>query len=147
MRTLAGHLLSQRRHIRICRWSRVRCRAELRTLSRLVLFDRGRPRRRLCRVGASRGSVTGVRDGGATTERHGNIFGCASFWAFRAADCDEEPGRCLGAIPSCCEGTLGGHQPTRIAMIVAIEATITVVHEIAHHFGIDDQRLHELGWD
>ena len=23
---------------------------------------------------------------------------------------------------------------------------ITVVHEIAHHFGIDDQRLHELGW-
>ena len=24
--------------------------------------------------------------------------------------------------------------------------TITVVHEIAHHFGIDDERLHELGW-
>ena len=23
---------------------------------------------------------------------------------------------------------------------------ITVVHEIAHHFGIDDDRLHELGW-
>lgn len=23
---------------------------------------------------------------------------------------------------------------------------ITVIHEIAHHFGIDDQRLHELGW-
>ena len=23
---------------------------------------------------------------------------------------------------------------------------ITVVHEIAHHFGIDDERLHELGW-
>ncbi|MDQ4134256.1 MAG: metallopeptidase family protein [Actinomycetota bacterium] len=22
----------------------------------------------------------------------------------------------------------------------------TVVHEVAHHFGIDDQRLHELGW-
>jgi predicted Zn-dependent protease with MMP-like domain len=22
----------------------------------------------------------------------------------------------------------------------------TVVHEIAHHFGIDDDRLHELGW-
>ncbi|WP_229686758.1 metallopeptidase family protein [Longimycelium tulufanense] len=20
------------------------------------------------------------------------------------------------------------------------------VHEIAHHFGIDDERLHELGW-
>ncbi|WP_460356517.1 metallopeptidase family protein [Actinoallomurus acanthiterrae] len=26
------------------------------------------------------------------------------------------------------------------------EVRITVVHEIAHHFGIDDERLHELGW-
>jgi len=26
------------------------------------------------------------------------------------------------------------------------EVTITVVHEIAHHFGIDDDRLHEWGW-
>lgn len=26
------------------------------------------------------------------------------------------------------------------------EIEITVVHEIAHHFGIDDARLHELGW-
>lgn len=23
----------------------------------------------------------------------------------------------------------------------------TVIHEIAHHFGIDDERLEELGWD
>ncbi len=29
---------------------------------------------------------------------------------------------------------------------VVEEVTITVVHEIAHHFGIDDERLHELGW-
>ena len=29
---------------------------------------------------------------------------------------------------------------------VVEEVTITVVHEIAHHFGIDDDRLHELGW-
>lgn len=29
---------------------------------------------------------------------------------------------------------------------VADEARATVVHEIAHHFGIDDDRLHELGW-
>src|SRR3954453_13535987 len=29
---------------------------------------------------------------------------------------------------------------------VAEEVRITVVHEIAHHFGIDDDRLHELGW-
>ena len=27
------------------------------------------------------------------------------------------------------------------------EVRITVVHEIAHHFGIDDDRLHALGWD
>ena len=26
------------------------------------------------------------------------------------------------------------------------EVKITVMHEIAHHFGIDDDRLHELGW-
>ena len=26
------------------------------------------------------------------------------------------------------------------------EVRVTVVHEIAHHFGIDDERLHELGW-
>ena len=30
---------------------------------------------------------------------------------------------------------------------VVEEVRITVVHEIAHHFGIDDERLHELGWD
>lgn len=30
---------------------------------------------------------------------------------------------------------------------VAEEVAVTVVHEIAHHFGIDDERLHELGWD
>ena len=29
---------------------------------------------------------------------------------------------------------------------VVEEVAITVVHEIAHHFGIDDERLHELGW-
>ena len=26
------------------------------------------------------------------------------------------------------------------------EITVTVIHEVAHHFGIDDDRLHELGW-
>lgn len=29
---------------------------------------------------------------------------------------------------------------------VVEEVTVTVIHEIAHHFGIDDDRLHELGW-
>ena len=27
------------------------------------------------------------------------------------------------------------------------EITVTVIHEIAHHFGIPDERLHELGWE
>ncbi|WP_419912532.1 metallopeptidase family protein [Candidatus Poriferisodalis sp.] len=30
---------------------------------------------------------------------------------------------------------------------VVEEVLVTVVHEVAHHFGIDDDRLHELGWD
>ena len=29
---------------------------------------------------------------------------------------------------------------------VVDEVHITVVHEIAHHFGIDDETLHERGW-
>jgi predicted Zn-dependent protease with MMP-like domain len=29
---------------------------------------------------------------------------------------------------------------------VVREVSVTVVHEIAHHFGIDDARLHDLGW-
>ncbi|HEX5532336.1 MAG TPA: metallopeptidase family protein [Actinomycetales bacterium] len=29
---------------------------------------------------------------------------------------------------------------------VAEEVAVTVVHEVAHHFGIDDDKLHELGW-
>ncbi len=29
---------------------------------------------------------------------------------------------------------------------VAREVAVTVVHEIGHHFGIEEERLHELGW-
>jgi predicted Zn-dependent protease with MMP-like domain len=29
---------------------------------------------------------------------------------------------------------------------VVDEVTVTVVHEIAHHFWIEEERLHELGW-
>lgn len=55
--------------------------------------------------------------------------------------------------------TWGGTLPDRIFIFrgptlrmcrtkqeVVDEVAITVVHEIAHHFGIDDERLHELGW-
>ncbi len=29
---------------------------------------------------------------------------------------------------------------------VVDEVRITVIHEFAHHFGIDDEQLHKLGW-
>ena len=29
---------------------------------------------------------------------------------------------------------------------VVRQVRVTVIHEVAHHFGIDDERLHELGW-
>ncbi|MBW3573640.1 MAG: metallopeptidase family protein [Actinobacteria bacterium] len=29
---------------------------------------------------------------------------------------------------------------------VVAEVRVTVIHEVAHHFGIDDDRLDELGW-
>jgi predicted Zn-dependent protease with MMP-like domain len=35
-----------------------------------------------------------------------------------------------------------GHDPE----LLEEEIRITVVHEVAHHFGIDDDRLEELGW-
>ena len=34
---------------------------------------------------------------------------------------------------------------TNEAEVVA-EVRVTVIHEVAHHFGIDDDRLDELGW-
>jgi predicted Zn-dependent protease with MMP-like domain len=53
----------------------------------------------------------------------------------------------------------GGNLPDRITLFqgslermcashdeLLDEIAVTVVHEVAHHFGIDDQRLHELGW-
>ena len=52
-----------------------------------------------------------------------------------------------------------GHLPDRITLYraplqsmcadeteLARQIAITVVHEVAHHFGIDDERLHALGW-
>jgi predicted Zn-dependent protease with MMP-like domain len=36
-----------------------------------------------------------------------------------------------------------GHDPE----LLEEEIRVTVVHEIAHHFGVDDDRLTELGWD
>ena len=57
------------------------------------------------------------------------------------------------------DSTMGGQLPDRIFVFrgpllrmcadpeeLAEEIEITVVHEIAHHFGIDDEQLHEWGW-
>jgi predicted Zn-dependent protease with MMP-like domain len=53
----------------------------------------------------------------------------------------------------------GGELPDRITIYqdaildvcdteddVVHEVAVTVVHEVAHHFGIDEETLHELGW-
>ncbi len=57
------------------------------------------------------------------------------------------------------EGWWGGQLPDRILIFrgplldycdtieqLEHEVRVTVVHEVAHHFGIDDDRLHELGY-
>ena len=36
---------------------------------------------------------------------------------------------------------LAGTEAELVAMV-----TTTVIHEVAHHFGISDARLEELGW-
>jgi predicted Zn-dependent protease with MMP-like domain len=54
---------------------------------------------------------------------------------------------------------IGGTMPDRISIYrlpicamcrteeeVVDQVRVTVIHEIAHHFGIDDDRLEELGW-
>ncbi|MGK5534046.1 metallopeptidase family protein [Streptomyces sp. URMC 129] len=46
----------------------------------------------------------------------------------------------MGPTLRLCEREGGGRE------LVVEEVEITVVHEIAHHFGIDDERLHSLGY-
>jgi predicted Zn-dependent protease with MMP-like domain len=77
---------------------------------------------------------------------------------------DDSPGGTLlglyEGVPLTARGdTYAGYLPDRITIFrrpllaacatrddLVREVRITVVHEIAHHFGIDDARLHELGW-
>lgn len=71
-----------------------------------------------------------------------------------------EPDDLLGLYDG---STLGldaeGHLPDRIFLFrrplldycrteaeLVHEVRVTVVHELAHHFGIEEARLHELGW-
>ena len=53
------------------------------------------------------------------------------------------PGRCRTGSPSS-RGRSSGCATAREELLD--EIAVTVVHEVAHHFGIDDARLHELGW-
>ena len=72
--------------------------------------------------------LLGVYDGTPLTERDGG-------WA-------------AGALPDriiIFRGPLLRMCQTRVEVLD--EVAVTVVHEIAHHFGIDDDRLYELGWD
>ena len=76
---------------------------------------------------------------------------------------DNEPDDLLGLYDGIAlterDSTMGGQLPDRIFVFrgplldmcdseeqLVEEVRITVVHEIAHHFGIDDHRLHELGY-
>jgi predicted Zn-dependent protease with MMP-like domain len=78
---------------------------------------------------------------------------------------DEEspPGRLLGlyeGVPLTARGiSYSGVMPDRITIFMRTICSLcqdesdvietvrrTVIHEVAHHFGIGDARLHELGW-
>lgn len=62
-------------------------------------------------------------------------------------------------IPLTDRGDYGGVLPDRIAVFrvplcemcvdedeLVEEVRVTVIHELAHHMGIDDDALHDLGW-
>ncbi len=51
-----------------------------------------------------------------------------------------------GALPTASRSSGTRRSPCETREDVVEEVAVTVVHEIAHHFGIDDDRLHELGW-
>ncbi|GEP33708.1 hypothetical protein NSZ01_14760 [Nocardioides szechwanensis] len=76
---------------------------------------------------------------------------------------EDEPDDLLGLYDGVAltdrDGTLGVELPDRIFIFrgplldlcadeaeLVEEVRITVVHEVAHHFGIDDDRLHDLGY-
>lgn len=73
-----------------------------------------------------RAQLLGLYEGTALTDRDDGWAGALpdTIWIFR------------GPLSRFCD--------TREELID--EIAVTVIHEIAHHFGIDDDRLHELGW-
>jgi predicted Zn-dependent protease with MMP-like domain len=80
------------------------------------------------------------------------------------SECAQEPGL-YGLyegvpLPERMTGSTDGFQPDRVYVYrrplvedfgsdpreLAHEIRVTLLHELAHHFGIDDARLAELGW-
>ncbi len=75
---------------------------------------------------ATEPALLGLYDGTPLTERgDGSLLFPDVIWIYRLALCDV------------CDDL--DH--------LAEEVRVTVLHEFAHHFGIDDERLAELGWD
>jgi predicted Zn-dependent protease with MMP-like domain len=77
-------------------------------------------------------------------------------------DHESPPGRLLGlyeGVPRTPTGDFRGELPSRITIFrrticrlcrserqVRDEVRATVIHEVGHHFGLDEDRLEELGW-
>ena len=77
-------------------------------------------------------------------------------------DDESPPGGLFGlyeGIPLTKRGTYAGANPDRITLFLATicqsantaeelarRVRVTLLHEVGHHFGIGEARLHELGW-
>lgn len=77
-------------------------------------------------------------------------------------DDESPPGPLYGlyeGVPLTDRGYYSGASPDRITLYLATicgsaatiddlvhQIRVTLLHEVAHHFGIDDDRLDELGW-
>ena len=61
---------------------------------------------------------------------------------------DRSPLSYSGAMPdriTIFQGPISAHAENEAELVELVRTT--VIHEIAHHFGISDARLDELGWD
>ena len=63
-----------------------------------------------------------------------------------ARELEVKPGEILRVLPELGVADKKTHSSSLEDDVVE-EVAVTVVHELAHHFGIDDDRLAELGWD
>ena len=77
-------------------------------------------------------------------------------------DDESPPGGLYGlyeGIPLTKRGTYAGVRPDQITLFLATicqsartlddlaqRVRVTVLHEVGHHFGLEEARLHELGW-